>query len=194
MFTEIYSAGWNAYIDGDPAGNISSGIFQGRQVVTIDRGQERWPDLVLGHGETRLIQVVNADVSNYNSLEIQASFYVQEQSLSTCGEQGSECPLMIRVVYLDSGGVEQVYIHGFYAYLDQGRGWPPLCDTCRSEHERIRMQSWYTYSDNLFALLPPEQRPQFIKEISFYASGHAYIIHVAQIDLVGATLRPPGAN
>lgn len=193
QFTAAYSAGWKAYSEGDPAGTVTSGEFQGRPVVTIDRAQERWPNLILDHGVTGLVQAIGADVSNFTSLELQASFYVQEQSLSTCGIDGSECPLMLRVVYEDPSGVERTYIHGFYAFQDASKGYPPLCDTCRSDHERIRMQTWYTYSDNLIALLPAEQRPQFVKEISLYASGHAYIVHVAQMDLVGAKLRPPTA-
>ena len=194
QFTAPYSAGWKAYSNGDPVGVVSSGTVDGLPVVTIDRGQERWPDLILDHGETGLVQSLNVDVSNYNSLELQASFYVQEQSLSTCGVAGSECPLMIRVVYTDSGGNDRVYIHGFYAFQDANLGYPTLCDTCRSEHDRVRMQTWYTYNENLFSILPPEQRPQFIREIWFYASGHAYIVHIAQMDLVGTKLRPPGST
>lgn len=183
--TQDYTNGWILSNDQEPFGLVENTTFDGRPVLVIDRSQGHWAGLTLGHGETRLTRTLDVEVSAYSYLELRATFYVDEQSLSTCGIAGSECPMMIRLVYLDPQGQEQVFIHGFYATHDPTTNYPMACATCRTEHERINLQSWYTYeSGNLMTLLPPEQRPSRIREISFYASGHAYKVFVSDIDLL----------
>jgi hypothetical protein len=185
-FTDLYENGWNFYNDREPPGTAQNVIVDGRTAVMIDRSQSNWPDETLGHGESGLVQFPDTDVSEYSYLEIQATFYIDEQSLSTCGVAGSECPLMIRIRYLDPNGQEQVFIHGFYAAHDPGLDFPTTCATCRAEHERISFQSWYTYQSGNLITLAPTQRPVHITELSFYASGHAYKIYVSEIALLAA--------
>jgi hypothetical protein len=183
-FEEPYSVGWEFYNDREPPGTAYNSVFDGRSVVVIDRSQANWPDLALGHGETGLVQRLDVDVSGRSSLELRAAFYVAEQSLSTCGVAGSECPMMLHMKYIDPRGIEQVYIHGFYAVHDPGLNYPTTCPTCRTDHERINVRSWYTFeSGNLLELLPATQRPGWLTEVSFYASGHAYKVYVAELDL-----------
>ncbi len=189
-FSRPYSVGWKAYNQGDPAGSVYNSRVDGRDAVVIDRSQERWPNLILNHGETGLVQTLDSDVSQFNSLEMRVTLYVDEQNLSTCGVVGSECPLMFRLEYVDPGGVDRVYIHGFYAYDDRNLNYPFLCDTCRAEHDRINLRNWYTYSENLITLLPSEQRPIQIKQLSLYASGHAYKVYISEADLLGVK-QPP---
>jgi hypothetical protein len=185
--TRDYTNGWVLTNDQEPYGLVQNASFDGRPVLVIDRSQGHWAGLTLGHGETRLTQTLDVEVSTYSYLELRATFYVDEQSLSTCGIAGSECPMMLRLVYLDPQGQEQVFIHGFYATHDPSTSYPMACATCRTEHERINLRSWYTYeSGNLMTLLPPEQRPTRIREISFYASGHAYKVFVSGIDLIAS--------
>lgn len=187
-FEEGLNGGWVYYEDGEaPLGLARTGVVEGRTVLTFDRSQSNWPNLRLDHGETGLRQFINADVRGHNYLEIRATFYVEEQSLSTCGTLGSECPMMIRISYTDVLGVEREFIQGFYAYFDPALDYPLSCDTCRGEHERINLNSWYTYrSGNLLTILPAEQEPAFIRQVRFYASGHAYKVHVAEVNLLAA--------
>lgn len=186
-FSLDYEIGWEFYNDREPPGSARNTVFDGRSVVVIDRSQANWPDLSLGHGETGLVQFLDADVSGYGYLEIRATFYVDEQSLSTCGVAGSECPMMINMIYEDADGARQVFIHGFYASHDPSLGYPQACATCRSDHERINLRSWYTYeTGNLMELWPAEQRPVRINQISFYASGHAYKVYVSEVDILVA--------
>jgi hypothetical protein len=183
--THDYTNAWILSNDQEPYGLVENTIFDGRPVLVIDRSQGHWAGITLGHGETRLTQTLDVEVSTYSYLELRATFYVDEQSLSTCGIAGSECPMMLRLVYLDAQGQEQVFIHGFYATHDPTTNYPMACATCRTDHERINLRSWYTYeSGNLMTLLPPEQRPTRIRELSFYASGHAYKVFVSDIDLI----------
>jgi hypothetical protein len=185
LFSEDFAEDWDFYNDREPPGEAYNTVFDGRTVVAIDRSQERFPGEELGHAETGLVQFLNVDVSGYDSLEMRASFYVAEQSLSTCGIAGSECPMMVRMVYEDASGTQQVYIHGFYADHDPTRGYPLACDTCRMEHERVAPNTWHTFeSGNLMTLLPNGQRPAYIYQVSFYASGHAYLTYVSEMSLM----------
>ena len=179
------TVGWGLEVVGDPSGQVYFSSVGGRDSLVLDRSQANWPNTTLGHGETRLYQTVDIDVQSVTSLELRATFYVAEQSLSTCGVEGSECPMMIRMKYIDVAGIEQEYIHGFYAYHDPAQNYPQTCATCRADHERINMNTWYTFrSGNLLTLLPAEQRPAQIQEIAFYASGHAYKVYVGEISLL----------
>ncbi len=109
-----------------PPGSVYNAVIDGRPVVVFDRSQENWPGIRLGHGETGLIQSIEMDVSEYPTLELRATFYVDEQSLSTCGQRGSECPMMFRIDYVDVQGGERAYITGFYALHDPAAAirWP----------------------------------------------------------------------
>ncbi len=186
-FTESRDIGWSFYNDREPPGSAYNTVFGGRSVVAVDRSQTKYPNQNLGHGETGLVQFLDVDVSQYSYLEIRAAFYIDEQSLSTCGVAGSECPLMIQMVYLDLEGQEWTFIHGFYAEHDPALAYPVTCATCRFEHERLNLQSWYTYeSGNIMAILPAEQQPVLVKKISFYASGHAYKVYVSEMSLLAS--------
>ncbi len=179
--------GWKFLSDGEPAGQVFYAWIAGRHGVVLDRSQSNWPGVELSHGETRLFQDLNLEVSDYGYLELRGTFYIEEQSLSTCGIQGSECPLMLRIDYLDVLGTPRTYIHGFYASHDPALNYPLACASCRTEHERINQQTWYTFkSGNLFTVLPSEQQPLVIQQVSFYASGHAYKVYVTELELVGA--------
>lgn len=187
MFTEPLDDSWAFYNDREPPGTAYRIVFDGRPTVAIDRSQENWPEVSLGHGETGLVQFLELDVSQHDYLEMRATLNVTEQSLSTCGVAGSECPMMVHMVYVDASGVERVYIHGFYANHDPGLGYPSACATCRTEHERITPNTWYTFaSGNLMTLLPNGQQPIYIHQVSFYASGHAYKVYVSEISLLAA--------
>ncbi len=176
---------WLFYNDREPPGSAEATTFQGRDAILIDRSSEKYPQEVLDHGETGLVQNLNVSVEDYSYLGMRATFYVEEQSLSTCGSLASECPMMIRFTYLDEKDNEQVFIHGFYAEHDPSLGFPLACASCQSEHERINAETWYTYdSGNLITAWPEERLPKTITQVSFYASGHAYKVYISNLDLI----------
>lgn len=187
-FDEEYSDSWRVYDDSDGhQGSVAEVDFQQRQPLSIDRSQSKWPDISLSHGETGLRQLINQNVRDLDYLELRSTFYIDEQTLSTCGTQGSECPMMIRMEYVDVQGVEREFIQGFYAFHDASLNYPLTCDSCRAEHERINLRSWYTYeSGNLLTNLPPEQRPAMIRQIRIYASGHGYRTYVTEVELLAS--------
>jgi hypothetical protein len=181
-------AGWDVYTLGsDPQGQISSIIFDGRPVVFLDRPLELFEN-ELDHGEVGLEQSLDLSTRNLFYLEVRATFRATQQSLSTCGFEGSECPLMIRMDYLDAEENERVWIHGFYVNHNPALEYPLRCDTCAIDHERILPDRWHTFeSGNLMALLPAEQKPAMITDVRVYASGHAFKVYVAEMSLLGAS-------
>ncbi len=168
-----------------PSSTFVSGIQDGRTMIRFLRG-----DGATTNGETVCQQgqpsgQVWRDVSGYSYLALRTSFYIAHQSLSLCGVRGSECPLMVRIEYLTADGDIRELIYGFYAYFDPMSNWPSRCDTCMQPHTFVKMQSWYTYeTENIFAILPQEERPVAISSIRFYASGHEYDLRVAEMSLL----------
>jgi hypothetical protein len=169
---------------------------EGRQSLQFVRGQTET------HGETYCEQGVIPseevspnwiDVQDYSYLSLKTTFLINFQSLNRCGQEGSECPLMVRIDYVATPpapeGVEaepQVYsqYYGFYAVNNpqQQADWPYQCQSCRQEHIRIREKQWYTYSSgNILPTLP--FKPAYITSVRLYASGHQYDVRVSELSL-----------
>ncbi len=183
-FDEDLNVGWLAYNELEPPGQAANALFDGQTTVVIDRSQTHWPGVSLGHAETGLVQRLDLDVQDYSFLELRAAFYIEEQSLARCGMAGSECPLMLRVQFIDAQGESWIFFQGFYAYDSPELLWPHKCPVCRGSHQQVSLNSWFTYeSGNFFTLFPEERRPARIVELSFYASGHAYKVYVSEVNL-----------
>jgi hypothetical protein len=159
--------------------------INGRRGLHIMRSGED-----LGYGETGCQQFLGQrrqglDVSDFRTLRIRATLDIDWHSLAVCGVQASECALMLELSYLNDFGLEQRWIHGFYAFEHVNPEVPRTCDSCLTEHERITPGNWYTYeSGNLFEL-PEGFRPARLMQIRFYSSGHEYDVTVGEIALLG---------
>lgn len=165
-----------------PRGGYVMDRVTGRPMLRLVRGVP-----ASSHGETRCIQPISAnsgDISPFNFLELEASFVVNHQSLPDCGERGSECPLMLRVNYIDVNGSERAWFQGFYALSSPSLGYPPRCESCTQDHLQINPRVLYTYrTGNLFATIPASARPVRITSVEFYASGHQYDVLVNEIGM-----------
>ena len=127
------------------------------------------------------------DISNYNFIALQAAFYLKYHSVNGCGEQGSECPMMFKIQYTDVNGIAREWIHGVYylPFESAQNNWKRRCDTCISDNIRINSDTWYIYnSDNLFNVIPPDQTPQVINRVIFFAEGHQYDVYIDEIALI----------
>lgn len=168
--------------DSPPRGVYQTENRDGRAVLRLVRAEN-----ATSHGETRCLTYfgqTGREVSTYDFLEIRANFNINYQSLTACGREGSECPLMLYMDYIDQNGLPQRWYHGFY-YLAPQTGFPLSCNSCRQDHDRVNEKSWYTYeSGNLFALLGPSQIPETILTVQFYASGHQYDVTVGEVTLL----------
>ncbi len=185
-FEEPLTRGWEPYNDYDPPGQAYNTTFDGRSVVVIDRSQSLYPGQQLSHAETGLVQHnLSIDISRYRSVNFRVTFFIAEQSLSGCGDQASECPLIFLVKFLDKTGAERSLRNGFFATYNPNLAWPLRCDTCFDFHERVSAGSWFTYeTTNIFFILTGDQRPVTLTEVSLYASGHAYKIYISEVQLL----------
>jgi len=167
-----------------PQGKYSVAKIDGRTALHMVRSEN-----ASTHGETFCIQAFGTDsqqgfdVSQFDHLSLQATMYVNYQSLNACGVEGSECPLMLRLDYIDANGEPARLFQGFYTTLDPQLGYPLGCSAeCIQEHQIINQKAWYTYdSGNLFSILTPEKRPSAILNLRFYASGHQYDVYVGEV-------------
>ncbi|MBN1220397.1 MAG: FecR domain-containing protein [Anaerolineae bacterium] len=151
--------------------------FVGRNVLVLRSAGE---DNV--HSETGVIQKVNKDVRDFQSLRVFAEVRLLQQSLPGGGHLGSEFPIMLHVAYKDAENNDRDWFHGFY--YDP----PPdnfiLYNQPDNSNERIARYIWYPYeSVNLLTTLGPA-KPVYIKSIRIYASGWIYEAMVANISLL----------
>ncbi|NPV66816.1 MAG: hypothetical protein HPY64_06695 [Anaerolineae bacterium] len=193
------SSEWGCYTLRDDTtaaeGSYRREIINGRSVMHITRVEEPGKP-ANNHAETGCLQYLNTisdplPVTQYNYLELRATMQIRDRPLmlSTCGQRGSECPVMIVISYRNQYDQEQQWIHGFYTRYDQAVGWPLRCDTCAQDHEQLNKDTWYTYtSGNLLQLLPQDQRPVAISSVKFYASGHEYEVLLSEVALLAGTM------
>jgi hypothetical protein len=179
-FNPAFNNSWDVY-DIKPIEGVTTTV----KIVNFDRRNV----LVLAsegddnvHTETGVIQEVNQDVRDFQSLRVFAEVRLVNQSLPGGGHLGSEFPIMLHIAYKDIDGNDRDWFHGFY--YDP----PPdnfvLYNQPDNSSERIARYIWYPYeSVNLLTTLGPA-KPVFIKSIRIYASGWLYESMVANISLL----------
>ena len=185
---EPMGAVWRSFtadpeIDGESRGSASNVIAERGPVVELAR-------VGTGHAETGIAQEVNRDIRDFRSLQLHIVLRVLQQDVPVCGSQGTECPVMVRIDYVDEGGGTRSWLQGFYYLPDRNlKPNPEFCVTCNPRNPHIRTTSgvWYPYdSPNLipfFSELGPA--PVTLKSVSIYASGHTYQSQIAEIELSG---------
>lgn len=165
------------------------------QVRVLDAGNE--PRLNIsregeGHADVLVRQSINQDVAEVESLRLVVTFRIINQSLEVCGILGSECPLFLRVNYVDGGGLSNTWQHGFYAVGEPIPGvQPDGCTTCamvQDLHERVTLGQEYFYDIDLDEEIARQGRipPRFIESIILVSSGHSFEIEVVDIAILAA--------
>jgi hypothetical protein len=154
-------------------------IFQDRSVLELrSEGEDNI------HTEVGVIQEVNKDVHDFQSLRIFAEVRLVRQSLPGGGFQGSEFPIMLRLDYKDADNNDRQWYHGFYYAPPPDPDQYILFTEPANSSERIARFIWYPYeSENLLTSLGPA-KPVFIKSIRIYASGWIYEAMVANVSLL----------
>ncbi len=166
-----------------PRGAYNVAQSEGRTALELARGNN-----ATTNGETRCKQTYappGLDVTGYSFLELETTFLIQYQSISECGVEGSECPLMMHLLYTDVHGVQREWYQGFYSLLDPLYDfYKSRCASCTQDHEQINEKVWYTYeSGNLLNIFPSDALPATINMIELYASGHQYDVYIGEISL-----------
>ncbi len=174
-----------------PRGTFTVQQQDGRSVLRMARTGG-----ALSNGETICQQglargEVWQDISQYETLNLIVELNIAYQSLPVCGFVGSECPLMVRIDYIDAKGELGELIFGFYSLPGPPERYAQTCESCRVPHMRLREKSWYTFdSGNLLAGFPADLRPVAISRIRFYASGHEYDTRVSRLELTAGNVNP----
>jgi hypothetical protein len=174
----------------DPVGAFDIVSISGRSAIHFARGNG-----AQSHGESGCALTFGGaglSVQNYSYLEFNGTFRIDQQSLSACGFEGSECPLMLRIDYVPaSGAAARSWYYGFYAQYDPQYNYPRTCSSCSREHESVNTGVWYTYqSGNLFATIPDEVRIGTLLNVRFYTSGHEYDVYVSNLRLLAGSEDP----
>lgn len=179
-FSEDFEETWEVYRI-TPIESITTTAevidFQNQSVLNLrSEGQDNI------HSEVGVIQMVNKDVRDFQSLRVFAEVRLINQTLPGGGQLGSEFPIMLNVAYRDAEGNERDWFHGFYYEP------PPenyiLYNQPDNSSERVARFIWYPYeSVNLLTTLGPT-KPVYIRSIRIYASGWIYDSMVANISLL----------
>jgi hypothetical protein len=172
----------NTEISGQPDAEISVESGDPEPALVFKR-------LGIGHADAGLRQVIGQDVTDFETLKLLLSLRIVEQSLGVCGQQGSECPIIIRIEYVDVNGVDQVWQQGFYAQGQIGPDTPDVCVACPpplNEHQRVPFgQIAFYESDNLLEKLGQlGVLPAQIKSITVIGSGHSFSSQIFDVSLI----------
>lgn len=176
---------WNVERADQPAG----------QVRVLDAGDEPRLNISrqgVGHADVLVRQSVNQDVAEVESLRLLVTFRILNQSLQVCGVLGSECPLFLRVNYVDGSGFSNTWQHGFYAVGEPIPDVQPdgcaICAMVQDTHERVPLGQEYFYDIDLGAEIARQGRvpPRFIESIILVSSGHNFEVEVVDVALLAA--------
>ena len=167
---------WSVYNEQGVDGGVVNG--QAEVVISSDRYAVRLARMGEdgNHCETGIIQDLNKDVRDYDSLKLHADVQLLYQSLSGGGYLSSEFPVIVRVDYKDQYGIDRFWTHGFYYQNDSNF---PI-----EKGTQIPRYRWYPYeTENLMELLG-DLRPNWVTSIRLYASGWNYQSMVSEVGLI----------
>jgi hypothetical protein len=138
----------------DPPGEVTYHPTAGT-ITLARRGQ--------GHGETMIAQNIDVDLWDFERVDVEASVRVLSHSLSGGGWQGTEYPLILRVIYRDITGTVHTWYRGFYRHNDDNF---PVRDA-----ELLPSSDWVRFETSLLGIAP---RPWRIIRVELVASGWDY--------------------
>jgi hypothetical protein len=153
-------------------GTAEVATVNGRRTVHLSRTGINW-------GHVGITQDINRDVQGLTSLRLNMDIQIDNQNLRNCGQYGTECPLMVKISYVDVGGGTHEWLQGFYWYNDPNPIFgPPYCATCTIQFKHILWPfgEWKTYtSDDLLQIFAAGgTQAATIKSITIYAEGHTF--------------------
>ena len=181
-FSQPLESAWKVenLVDARDMSNVTLGSVNvistgGRKAVYFQR-EAKGEDANL-HSETAIVQQINADVLDNESLIFRFDVRLISQSLPGGGIQSSEFPMMVRIDFIDINGHPQFWTHGFYM-IDPIENWP------LRDGEKIPGLVWYAYESPDFIKSENFPRPAVVTSVRVYASGHNYRSQAADIELI----------
>lgn len=174
---------WEIELSDQPEGNIDVISTAGESMLHIIRDGS-------GHADVKVRQPINQDVTDFTSLSLQLTFRIAGQSLDVCGIQGSECPIFVRLNYIDQLGSKRTWQHGFYAQGNVVAGdTPDTCEFCsvvQSAHDLVALGQVQFYDVDLLDALARQSVPPIsrIESVELVASGHSFEVEVLEVALL----------
>ncbi|MCP5095198.1 MAG: hypothetical protein GY943_06570, partial [Chloroflexi bacterium] len=144
----------------------------------------------VGHADLRIRQTIQQDVSDLAALQFSLTFRILGQDLQVCGVLGSECPLFVRINYIDTNGISQTWQQGFYGSGEIIPGETPdaciRCDVVQFTHENAPLNQDTFYETDLYTEIARQGAllPQYIESIELVSSGHSFNVEVIDINLL----------
>jgi hypothetical protein len=170
----------------DPAeepGKAERTTVSGRRTVHIIRTGVNW-------GHAGITQVINRDVQGLTSLRLNMDIQIDNQDVLNCGQLGTECPLMVKISYIDVGGGAHEWLQGFYWFPDpnpsHGATYCVTCSPVQYKHILWPFGVWQTYtSDDLLQAFAAAGAPaSTIRSITIYGEGHSFESYFTDVQLL----------
>lgn len=174
---------WKVELTDQPDGTTKIVEVDGEPALQFER-------VGIGHADARVQQSINQNVSDYESLGLLVTLRILDQSLGVCGIQGSECPLFIRINYVDENGVNQIWQRGFFSAGEvDDNNTPGACISCavlQSDHERVPPGQDFFFEVDLREAIARQGAfpPIFIESVSLVASGHSFTTQIVDIAFI----------
>jgi hypothetical protein len=143
-----------------------------------------------GHADVSVRQVLDEDVTDYESVRLAATMRIINQSVAVCGIQGSECPVTVSITFVDANSGERTWQQGFYAVGEiDDEATPDVCRFCpppQNEHIRVPLNQLVFYeSGNLLEQLAQQGiTVSRIKSVRLIAAGHSFDVEVVTVSLL----------
>jgi len=187
-FRDPLASGWtmdihSPYDPSEDPGRVEIITSDGQRALHLFRVGQNW-------GQAGIAQTLNQDVRDFKTLTLHLRVFVSQQDVWNCGELGTECPVMVQIKYLDTGGGEREWLQGYYNNPSPTIG-STFCASCtgpRSEHRRVFPNQWETIdTPNLLQIFKDANMAAvLLKSISIYGSGHSFDGLITEVQLLGA--------
>jgi hypothetical protein len=131
-----------------------------------------------------ILQKLDADVSEFTSLRFSAWVRVLDQTITEAGVAGSECPVMITLVYKPTSPTDQEQLRRFCAYIDDDATPPVAQASGEIWYRPVPAFQWYRLEVELRddELL---RQARYLQMIYIEARGHRYLSEITDISLEG---------
>ena len=132
----------------------------------------------------KIAQPLDVDVSEYPSLQLHAWVRVAEQSIAKAGEQGTECPMTIRLTYKQKLPSDNEQNRYFCIYVDETAADLPK-DQKGSEfiYTPVHQNQWYNLKYEL-RNYESLKDSYYLQSVTIYANGHDYLSEITDISLL----------
>ena len=174
---------WKVELEDQPKGSTDIVDVDGEPVLRFERSG-------VGHADARVLQSINQNIVDYDAIRLLLTMRIIDQSLGVCGIQGSECPLFVRVNYIDESGVSQIWQQGFYASgaVDDNLT-PGACISCaviQSNHESVPLGQEHFFQVDFRQDLAKQGAlsPREIESIELIASGHSFTTEILDAAMI----------